>query len=782
MFHNLLLKLKKSVFFFLCFIMLGHKALAQITISFPSNRIVFQRNNDNKGFVNIIGNYSEEIDKVEAKLTPIAAGQGIETDWTVVQDKPKAGYFAGKIQGQGGWYKLEIRAIKNNSTLKTITIEKIGIGEVFIVLGQSNAQGIPNYGAKGATDDRVNAINFNNSNIIDKLPENLNFVQLSEKVNIAPQGDGPWCWGELGDRLVKRLNVPVVFFNEGLSLVSVINWRESAEGKPTFNFVLDVGGRFQLLNGLPYINLKNTLQYYGALLGVRSLLWIQGETDNSPNRLSADVYSMNLQRLIDISRNDFDEKLTWMVARTSVTYQAPSNLEIIGGQNQIINKAGNNVFAGPLTDSLQIPRLDDVHFKNVPGNMGISLLAENWDKSLDDNFFKNSKPILAKSIIEPEIECDSDNQVSIKLPEGLKSYEWSNNAKNNQITVNKETITVAVKDQKGNTLLVPSINTNLIYPSTKPNITADKSLEFCTDGTEKIELTANNAGAKSYIWSSGETTQKISVDKSGDFTVKAQNNFGCFSDVSAKLTTKANPIPSQPKILVSPENNICFNDKITLTVNTEDKVLWSNATNAKTITLDTVGNYNFSVRSISDFGCESLVSTVERLSIHPIPKQPTLSQIGLFTLNVSSPDLVSNDQYAWKKDNVIFLKSNIKNLKTTQDGNYQIATLRTYQTPNNQGISCSSANSNIIVFKASSDIVTLYPNPTANLLYIETKEDIKNLDIRIYNLIGKLVLKYIADDTTERKEIDLNNLEKGSYIIRIKGDGFENSSRLIIQK
>jgi len=782
MFHNLLLKLKKSVSFFLCFIMLGHKALAQITISFPSNRIVFQRNNDNKGFVNIIGNYSEEIDKVEAKLTPIAAGQGIETDWTVVQDKPKAGYFAGKIQGQGGWYKLEIRAIKNNSTLKTITIEKIGIGEVFIVLGQSNAQGIPNYGAKGATDDRVNAINFNNSNIIDKLPENLNFVQLSEKVNIAPQGDGPWCWGELGDRLVKRLNVPVVFFNEGLSLVSVINWRESAEGKPTFNFVLDVGGRFQLLNGLPYINLKNTLQYYGALLGVRSLLWIQGETDNSPNRLSADVYSMNLQRLIDISRNDFDEKLTWMVARTSVTYQAPSNLEIIGGQNQIINKAGNNVFAGPLTDSLQIPRLDDVHFKNVPGNMGISLLAENWDKSLDDNFFKNSKPILAKSIIEPEIECDSDNQVSIKLPEGLKSYEWSNNAKNNQITVNKETITVAVKDQKGNTLLVPSINTNLIYPSTKPNITADKSLEFCTDGTEKIELTANNAGAKSYIWSSGETTQKISVDKSGDFTVKAQNNFGCFSDVSAKLTTKANPIPSQPKILVSPENNICFNDKITLTVNTEDKVLWSNATNAKTITLDTVGNYNFSVRSISDFGCESLVSTVERLSIHPIPKQPTLSQIGLFTLNVSSPDLVSNDQYAWKKDNVIFLKSNIKNLKTTQDGNYQIATLRTYQTPNNQSISCSSANSNIIVFKASSDIVTLYPNPTANLLYIETKEDIKNLDIRIYNLIGKLVLKYIADDTTERKEIDLNNLEKGSYIIRIKGDGFENSSRLIIQK
>ncbi len=764
----------------LLFSAFSFESLAQISVRFPTNRIVFQRNNDNIGFVNIIGNYSEDIDKIEAKLTPIVAGQGVQTDWAVVQDKPKAGYFAGKIQGQGGWYKLEIRAIKNNVTIKTLTVEKVGIGEVFIALGQSNAQGIPNYGAKGATEDRVNAIDFQNSNVLDPLPENLNFVQLSEKVNVAPQGDGPWCYGELGDRLVRRLNVPVAFFNEGLLLVSVINWRESAEGKPTFNFVLDVGGRFQLPNGLPYVNLKNTLQYYGALMGVRSLLWIQGETDNSPNRLSADAYSTNLQRVIDISRNDFDENLTWMVARTSVTYLAPSNPEIVGGQNRVINKAGNNVFAGPFTDNLQIPRLDDVHFRNVPGNMGISLLAENWDKSLDDNFFKNSKPILAKSIIEPEINCDANNRVSIKLPEGLKSYEWSNNAKTNQITVDKGTFTVAIKDLKGNKLLVPNINTNLIYPSTKPTITADKNLEFCTDGTAKVELTANFSGAKSYIWSSGESTQKISVDKSGDFTVKIKNDFGCVSEVSEKVSVKANPIPAQPKIVVSPANNICFGDKITLGVDSNDKVVWSNASNSKSISLDTVGNYNFSVRTISNVGCESPVSNIESLSISPIPKQPTISQIGLFTLNISSSDIVANDQFEWKKDNALFIKTN--DLKVSQDGSYQVSAIRTYKTPNNQTITCSSIASNILVFKASNNIVSVYPNPASDVIYIDTKENIKNLEVKIYNLLGKQVLRFRADDTSERKEIDLKNLEKGSYIIRVKGEGYEDSSRLIIQK
>lgn len=764
------------------FTVLSFEVLAQISISFPTNRIVFQRNNDNIGFINIIGNYSEEIDKVEAKLTPIVAGQGIETNWILVQENPKAGYFAGKIQGQGGWYRLDVRAIKNNNTIKTISVEKVGIGEVFIALGQSNAQGIPNYGAKGATDDRVNAINFQNSNVLDPLPDNLNFVQLSDNVNVAPQGDGPWCYGELGDRLVRRLNVPVAFFNEGLLLVSVINWRESAEGKPTFNFVLDVGGRFQLPNGLPYVNLKNTLHYYGALMGVRSLLWIQGETDNSPNRLSADAYSANLQRVIDISRNDFDENLTWMVARTSVTYLAPSNPEIIGGQNRVINTAGNNVFAGPFTDNLQIPRIDNVHFQNVPGNMGISLLAENWDKSLDDNFFKNSRPILAKSIIEPEINCDVNNQVSIKLPEDLKSYEWSNNAKTNQITVDKGTFSVSVKDLRGNKLLVPSINTNLIFPSQKPVITADKSLEFCTDGSNKIELTANISGVKSYIWSSGESTQKISVGNSGEFTVKAKNDFDCLSEISDKVSVKANPLPLQPKITVSPANNVCFGNTITLSIDTNDKVIWSNASNLKSISLDTVGNYNFSIRTINNAGCESPVSIVENLSISPIPKQPTLSQIGLFTINISSSDFITNDQFEWKKDNTVFMKTTSQNLKVSQNGSYQVSVIRTYKTPNNQAITCSSTASNILIFQSSNSIISVYPNPASDFIYIDTKETIKNLEVTIYNLIGKQVLKFRANDTSERKEIDLKNLEKGSYIIAVKGDGVEDSSRLIIQK
>jgi Secretion system C-terminal sorting domain len=904
-----------------------------LTVSFPTNRIVFQRNNENFGFVNIVGSYTQTIDKVEAKLTPIIAGQGTATDWELVQGKVKAGYFTGKIKGQGGWYKLDVRAVKDNIVLQTVSIEKVGIGEVFIALGQSNAQGIPNYGAKGATDDRVNTINFQNSDVLDPLPENLNFVQLSDNVNVAPQGDGPWCYGELGDRLVKRLNVPVAFFNEGLLLVSVINWRESAEGQPTFNFVLDVGGRFQLPKGLPYINLKNTLQYYASLMGVRSLLWIQGETDNSPNRLSADVYANHLQRVIDISRADFDENLTWVVARTSLTYLAPSNPEIIGGQNRIINKAGNNVFAGPFTDNLQVPRFDNVHFQNVPGNMGISLLAENWDKSLDDNFFQNSKPILAKSIIEPEIACDNNNQVSIKLPAGLKSYEWSNNAKINQVTVDKGVFSVAVKDPKGNKILVPTINTNLLFPNEKPVITADKSLEFCTDGTSKIELTANGQEFKSFQWSSGETVQKISLVNSGEFTVKGKNEFGCVSVVSDKAVVKANPSPAQPKIVVSPANNVCIGKAITLSTDSSDKLSWSNSDTTKTLKLENLGNYEFSVKATNkfgcisatsdnvlvkispipeppkivvspannvcigkaitlstdsndelswsnsdttktlkienlgnyefsvkvtnkfgcisatsdkvlvkinpipeppkvvvspannvcegqtislsidskdkilwnnsdttkvikieklgsyelsakinnDFGCVSAPSVLQKLNINPSPKQPSIAQIGLFSLQAQNGDFFAKDKFEWKRENTILSTTNVPTLKVTQSGNYKVSTIRVYKMSDNQEFSCYSKLSEPISFQISDNIISLYPNPATDLIYLETKDVIRNLEVKFYTLSGKQVFNFRLDDTSERKEIDVRSLEKGTYIVSVKGDGFEESKRLIIQ-
>jgi len=63
--------------------------------------------------------------------------------------------------------------------------------------------------------------------------------------------------------------------------------------------------------------------------------------------------------------------------------------------------------------------------------------------------------------------------------------------------------------------------------------------------------------------------------------------------------------------------------------------------------------------------------------------------------------------------------------------------------------------------------VALYPNPTADLLYIKSES---SLDIEVYNTIGELVLS-----KKNATVIDLSEQEGGSYLIKIiSQDGILN--------
>ncbi len=840
---------RKLILSFCCFL-LSINVFAQISLSFPTNRVVFQRNNDNIGFINIMGNYSQPVDKVEARLIPVKEDWGVAMDWITIQENPKAGYFSGRMPGVGGWYKLEVRASKNQVVLQTITVEKVGIGEVFVALGQSNAAGIPGNNPLSATDDRVNAINFRNEAVLDPLPENLNFVHLDANVDIAPDGYTAWCYGELGDRLARKLNVPIMFFNAGEQGVSVINWRESAEGKPTINiFGVTMPG------GLPYTNLRNTLHYYGSLLGVRSMLWMQGETDNHPKHLSADTYSSELMRVIDITRAQFSGDLSWVVARTSLTYQYPSNPEIIGGQNRVIERPGYNVFPGPYTDDLQPNRPDFVHFNNAgPGNMGLSILAENWDKYLDDNFFRNSRPVLARSAVDISISCNPDNLSALTLPDGLANYNWSNGASTNQIIVDRGVYSVKVRDQQGNQLLTPTVNTDFIYPITRPQITPESDLEFCANIKSSINLKANGDEFSNFQWSSGVNAPEISVSNSGQFAVRGFNEFGCASEISDSIAVKINPAPAKPNIAISPDASVCEGASIQLSVNsdetllwnnnstlkdilidsigvynfrvratnafgctelsdsvmvrinplpakphivispdtvackgttiklstdTDESILWSNNSTAKEISIDTVGDYAFKVKAITPFGCVQ-ESDVQRASIKETPKTPDIDKLGIYTLQALNVTIGESEQFQWIRDNTKLTTGRVPSLKVQQAGNYQVSVVRTYQLGSNRTLTCESIPSKALFLNLVPDDITLYPNPAYDFLYLETKANLKNVELKFYTYAGKLVYVFNINDTTERKAIDLRRIENGSYIVKIKNADFEKTERVII--
>ena len=70
------------------------------------------------------------------------------------------------------------------------------------------------------------------------------------------------------------------------------------------------------------------------------------------------------------------------------------------------------------------------------------------------------------------------------------------------------------------------------------------------------------------------------------------------------------------------------------------------------------------------------------------------------------------------------------------------------------------------VVNEEQDKITVYPNPTKNIIWIASEKDLtKPLNIDIYNAFGEQVLS--LDMAEKTKQIDLSNLQAGCYFIKI---------------
>ena len=457
------------------------KIQAQVTISYPDSRAIFQRNNSNQCAVYIAGNYTSLADKVEARATarPMIPVQGTNVNWTTIQTNPINGYYYGSLSISGGWYDIEVRCWNGTTLLGTASVQRIGIGEVFVIAGQSNATGdsqltmMNNYGPR-ANDDRVSIVNYilpYSTNYGSVVLPRAEFSRLDSTFHISPVGTSAWCWGALGDTLTKRLNVPIAFFNAGRSGSGAGAWSASANDSTATpaNFV-------QYPRGMPYGGLRATLDFYVAQFGVRSVLWHQGETDNLYNT-SRDNYGIYLKNIIQKSRiHSGKANLSWVVSKASRFKGLSLTVSriwqpIIDAQNDVIGNNGNtqtnytnSVFDGPATDAyvgLNVRTSDSVHFV---GN-GHRILASLWNQKLNNAFFTNSTPYLATPPPTLTSDCNGVSSLLISTNNSYSSSLWTNDNTATNILSTSYTYSassgfyrIRVKDALGNVLISPQIS------------------------------------------------------------------------------------------------------------------------------------------------------------------------------------------------------------------------------------------------------------------------------------------------------------------------------------
>jgi hypothetical protein len=468
-------------FLVLNYCVIAQESFGQVTISYPTTRAIFQRNNSNLGSVYISGNYTLMSDRIEARAIarPMTPSQGSSTSWVIIQNNPINGFFYGSLNLQGGWYDIEVRSWLGNTLLGTTSVQRIGVGEVFLIAGQSNATGDSylasqgNYGTM-ANDDRISIVNYNLSSTLNYggivLPK-AEFSHLDSTLNIAPFGTSAWCWGALGDTLAKRLNVPIAFFNAGASGSGLSSWNITADDSTATpaNFIT-------YPRGMPYGRLRATLNFYIAQFGIRSILWHQGETDNL-TETTRSIYGQYLKNVISKSRlHSGKSNLAWVVSKASrfkgfFITNSRTWQPVIEAQNDVIGLNGNgqtnyttNVYEGPETDMLIGPNVrtsDSIHFV---GN-GHRILAKAWNQKLTTTFFTNSTPYLPIPPPNLSSNCSGPSTLEISVPNIYSSVNWTNNiSANNSLSVSNiftassGQYRARVKDSVGNILITPQIN------------------------------------------------------------------------------------------------------------------------------------------------------------------------------------------------------------------------------------------------------------------------------------------------------------------------------------
>ncbi|GAA4454794.1 hypothetical protein GCM10023189_21730 [Nibrella saemangeumensis] len=361
--------------------------MAQVTVSRPVSRIVYQRNTSNTATVPVSGQADPSITVINARLVSRQGGNQVSSTSLTVSN----GRFSGALTNvPGGWYDLLLET--SNGTFR---VERVGVGEVFIVAGHSVAQADNTYSIPYSNDDRVNAVPLPSDNppyqpIPDPAQLPNTFGQYGN-IRPAPFGVQPFFWSRFGEVLAQRFNVPILIFQTAYQGTTLEMWWKSSQGIYFEHYFVDAS------IGMPYANLKNTLTKYIPQTGVRAVLVDHGQNDYPFTNVQELVNWYN--GFLEKARQDLGFPLKAVINRhTPFLYSNPQH-HIRQVQEQVAQSANN--FPGPDYDTGLTPsdRYDEIHLNSS----GQEKAAQLWANVMTDAFWATATPY------QPSFSVD-DNQ------------------------------------------------------------------------------------------------------------------------------------------------------------------------------------------------------------------------------------------------------------------------------------------------------------------------------------------------------------------------------------
>ena len=229
---------------------------------------------------------------------------------------------------------------------------------------------------------------------------------------------------------------------------------------------------------------------------------------------------------------------------------------------------------------------------------------------------KPAKPVI--SVIGDTVLCNGDSTI---LSTTASNPKWSTGIQNNSLAV-KSTGLYSVttspvggcsNDSKGVFIKVNSA------PQV-PSIAIAGDTSFCNGDSVILTATANSG----IRWNSGDTVSSITIKRSGAYSVKASNNFGCEA-ISKTINVSVKAAPAKPVITANGVLEFCEGDNVMLSSSSGANNIWSNGDTSTSISVTQSGNYSVQVKSAN--GC-SAYSNGTVVTVRQVPVKPLISITG----------------------------------------------------------------------------------------------------------------------------------------------------------
>ena len=295
---------------------------AELKLSSPLDHQVVQRQAVDRGTVILAGTDGSQADGALHLETRIIS-EGRPSPWRRIDTPTDKGRFRCSVEmPAGGWFQLEVRQWEigrdgqEDRIVAEARIGPVGVGEVFVVAGQSNSA---NHGEERQSPQSGWVSTFDGTR-----------WRPAHDPQPGASGDGGSFLPPFGDALSRRLGVPIGVVACGIGATSVREWLPKGArfpNPPTLTHRvrrLD-SGEWES-DGAAFEALVGRMAPLGPG-GFRAVLWHQGESDANqadPSRtLAGPRYREFLTRVIAESGQRIGWEPPWFVAQ--VSYHVPGD-------------------------------------------------------------------------------------------------------------------------------------------------------------------------------------------------------------------------------------------------------------------------------------------------------------------------------------------------------------------------------------------------------------------------------------------------------------------------